>query len=161
MKLPKAVLYMSLALNIALLIIAVQPKTEYNVALGQTTAQGGKYAAASYKVGGSRDALWVAERDSARLLLFQYETSSSSELVMPLQASRDLRADLEQQRVGNLIMLTPSISSSRSLLCVIDTDSGRMVLYEYNTSNNIIELLQQTDLSAALGQVPARPVTEK
>ena len=139
--------YVSVAFNVALLVLVLWPGGWERTAQAQVAARSGNLVAASIQAGSSRDALWVADRASGRLLVFDFELNAKGD---PLQvgAARDLRADLETRQLGNLMMVPMKISSSRSAVVVIDSDAQRMGVYTYDLNKRIITPLQGTDLRA-------------
>lgn len=155
MKTRSTALYVSVALN-AVLVAAVVflPRTRYDVAFGQVAESSGAYSAVSTKSGGgSRDVLWMADRASGRLAAYQYVLSSRAESPLQRMDVRDLRQDLLEAQVGNLLLISVGISSSNSLVCVIDTDSEKMAVYEFDPSSDTIQGIQQTDLRVDFGKV--------
>ncbi len=154
MKAKSLVLYLSIALNVALLVLAVRPATEYKIAYGQVAQNAGAYSAVSSQAGGSQHALWIADRVSGNLAVFQYELGVD-ESPFQVMDRRDLREDLQERTIGNIMMISANTSSSNSVVCVIDTDSERMAVYRYDRPNRRIEAVQRSDLRIDLGMVPA------
>ena len=135
------ILYVSLALNVILLVLAAWPVS------GQVPTSVGNYTAISAKGGGNQDALWLANRSTGKMVIYQYELGRQDNPVQVV-GIRDLRADLEERQIGNLMLQTAGITGSTSVVFVIDTDSDRMVVYEYNRPNLTLTALQKIDLRA-------------
>ena len=66
---------------------------------------------------------------------------------------QDLRQDLDEAQVGDLFLISVGISSSNSVVCVIDTDSEKMAVYEFDGGSDIIQGIQRTYLRVDLGKV--------
>jgi hypothetical protein len=145
MKAKSIALYASIAANVVLLVLAVWPKTDYNIALGQAASTAGNYTAVASKGDSDQDVVWLANKVTGQLVVFQYQLENQDE---PIQVvgQRDLRTDLEERQVGNLLLVGSSISSMRSVVCVADTDSDKMVVYSYTRSNRLVEGVQRIDL---------------
>jgi len=159
MKAKRTVLYASLALNVALLVLLAWPSAPQAQPLfAQVASRVGNYSAVSAQAGGSRDALWVADRVSGTVAVYRYEYGGDDQPPLMLMDRRDLNVDLEEAQVGNLMLISTAISSSRTVVCAIDTDSERMVVYEYDPGEEYVEVLQKNDLRVDMGKVqPAAP----
>lgn len=151
MKAKGIILYASIGLNILLLALMVWPGGEGQA---QVAAKVGNFTAVSAKGGGSQDALWVADRVSGRLTVYQYELGARDEPVR-IVGTRNLRDDLEQRQIGNLMLISSDISSTRAAVYAIDTDSERMAIYEYNRSDLAIDGIQKRDLREDFGKTVA------
>ncbi len=153
MKGKQVALYISVALNAALLVLLSVPGDEHRLVLGQVASNVGAYAVVSSEVsGGNQDALWLADRVSGTLLVYQQRIGTRSERPFQIMARRNLRSDLRERQVGNLMLVTAKISSSNSVVCAIDTDSERMVVYEFDRNARRINLVQQNNLLVDLGK---------
>ena len=102
MKSKSFVLYASLALNVALLVIAFRPGDADRLVLGQAVAKAGNYAAASSQSGSSRDAMWLADRVSGSLVVFDYALSSAADKPLQVAERRNLRQDLNVRQLGEI-----------------------------------------------------------
>ena len=143
------VLYASLALNVALLVLVAWPHNE--VVFGQVASTVGAYAAVSARSGaGVQDALWLANRTTGQLAIYMHVRDTASRKPIQLVETRDLRDDLDERQIGNLMLTATNVSDSRAIVFVIDTDSRRMVAYEYSHPNRTVTLLQQVDLTGTL-----------
>lgn len=157
MKRKSLALYASVMFNAVLLVLVIWPADSDRFVLGQVASNVGPYAAVSSQMSSSRDTLWLADRVSGMLIVFDYDQGDDER---PLQASgtRDLREDLIQRQVGNLMLISTNTSSSRSIVCVIDTDSEKMAVYTYDRGDRRIEPVQRVDLRVALGKVAPAPL---
>jgi len=149
MKAKSTLLYVSLVLNAALLLVLAWPRPVENLAFGQVAAQIGAYAAVSAKGGGNQDALWIANRTSGRMLVLQYQLGVQDSPV-EVVGVRDLRDDLNERQIGNLMLVTTDISASTAVVYVIDTDADKMAIYQYNRSNRAVDGIQRMDLREQL-----------
>jgi hypothetical protein len=146
MKAKPVALFASIALNAALLVLVAWPRTSSNTALAQQYGQvSGSFAAVSSKGGGNQDATWIAERVSGALVVYQYQLGATSNPIL-LVGTRDLKADLNERQIGNLMLIPANISDSRGVVYVLDTDSQRMAAYEYNRSDKTVSGIQRIDL---------------
>ncbi|MCD6405298.1 MAG: hypothetical protein J7M19_05695 [Planctomycetes bacterium] len=156
MKGKQVALYISVALNAALLVLLSVPGDENRLVLGQVSSNVGAYAAVSSEVsGGNQDALWLADRVSGMLVVYQQRIGTRDKKPFQMMDRRSLRDDLDERQVGNLMMLTAKISSSNSVVCVIDTDSERMAVYEFDRSDRRIKPVQYNNLRVDLGKAGA------
>ncbi len=149
-------LYVSLALNVALLILILRPASDDRLVFGQVAASGGNFAAASSQAAGSRDALWLADKVSGTLVVFDY-TLGNSEAPLQWVERRNLKDDLELRQLSEIMIVPMNYSSSRSIVCVIDAASERMAVYSYDANNKRIETVQRNDLRIDLGKTQAAP----
>jgi len=156
MKARSIALYASLAANVALLVLAVWPKTEYNIAFGQAASTAGNYCAVASGGYGDQDAVWIANRVTGQLVAFQYQLGTQNR---PIQVvgQRDLRSDFEERQIGNLLLVGSTIANMSSAVFVVDTDSDKMVVYSYNRGAAAVEAIQQIDLSKYFGSQAAAP----
>jgi hypothetical protein len=148
MKRRTVALYASVALNVALLVLAGWPRNDANVVLGQTASVVGSYAAISAKGGGNQDALWLANRTTGKMVVFQYQLGSQNDPVQ-IVGIRNLLADLEERQIGNLMLISTDVSTSNAIAFAIDTDSNKMAVYEYNRPNRTVDGIQKIDLTEA------------
>ncbi|MHC4713143.1 MAG: hypothetical protein ACYTAN_07715 [Planctomycetota bacterium] len=147
-------LYVSLALNVALLILVLRPASDDRMVFGQVAASGGNFAAAASQAGSSRDALWLADRVSGTLVVYDY-TLGRDEAPLQWVERRNLRDDLELRQLSEIMVVPMNYSSSRSIVCVIDTASERMAVYSYDISNKRINAVQRNDLRIDFGKTQA------
>ena len=150
MKTKQVVLYASMALNVALLVLVAWPR-QSNVVLGQVGVTAGTFAAASTKEGATTEATWIADSASGTLLVYDYDLTTRK---VAVAMSRNLRKDMEAAQLGNLMLVPSQISDTRGLMYVVDTSSQHMVVYEYSRANGFAGG-QQVDLGADLH--PAAP----
>ena len=153
MKSKSIVLYASVAVNAALLVLLAWPRDNgLNLAFAEGAATNvGNLSAAVSRGGGEQDAVWIADRVSGRMVVYQYKLG---EKVDPIQLAggRDLRVDLDERQIGQLMIVPANISSTRAVVLVIDTDSERIAAYEYSRSNDLLEGIQKIDLRQDLGK---------
>jgi hypothetical protein len=159
MKARPVALYASIAFNAALLVLVAWPRHDSNVAFGQYGLAGGSFAAVSAKGGGSQDATWIADRVSGALLVYQYSLGAQADPIA-LVGSRDLRVDLEEKQIGNIMLIPASISDSRGLVYCLDMDSQHMVAYEFNRSTTTVTGVQKIDLRADINTATHGGATE-
>jgi len=158
MKTKSFALYVSAALNVALIVLVLWPAAGPDrFAIGQVAASAGAYSAAAVQTGSSRDSLWVADKASGILAVFDYSLSSKDPQPLQVGDRRNLNEDMELRQLGNLMVVPMKRSSTRSLVCVIDTDSERMVVYSYDLNDRVVEVIQRNDMRVTLGKVPATP----
>ena len=157
MKRKSIALYASVIFNAVLLVLVIWPADSDRFVLGQVASNVGPYAAVSSRMSSSRDTLWLADRVSSTLVVFDYDQSDDQR---PLQVAgtRNLREDLVQRQVGNLMLISSNTSSSRSIVCVVDTDSEKMAVYTYDRGDRRIEPVQRVDLRIALGKIAPAPL---
>jgi len=159
MKARPVALYASIAFNAALLVLVAWPRHDSNLAFGQYGLAGGSFAAVSAKGGGSQDATWIADRVSGALLVYQYSLGAQENPVS-LVGSRDLRVDLEEKQIGNIMLIPASISDSRGLVYCLDMDSQHMVAYEFVRSTATVTGVQKIDLRADINEAVHGGATE-
>ena len=157
MKPRSIVLYLSLALNVVLLVLFIIPRDD-GLVFAATASSVGAYSGVSSLGGGNQDALWLANRQTGTLAVLQYRLGTSQNPV-EVVGTRDLRSDLEVRNLGNLMLLETAVSSSSSVVFVIDTDYNRMAVYEYNRGEHIVNGIQKLDLTEVLGSGAAATTT--
>ncbi len=152
MKAKSWALYASVAFNVVLAILLCRPGGEERFVFGQVTASGGNYAVAASPAGGSRDALWLVDKASGTLVVFDYTIGSGEDVPLQSVEKRNLRDDLQIRQLSEILMVPVNYSSSRSVICVIDTASERMAVYRYDQNYRRIETVQRNDLRIDLGK---------
>jgi hypothetical protein len=153
MKSKSFVLYASVALNAALLVLLAWPRgNDLNLALAQSVSTNvGNLSAAVARGGGEQDAVWIADRVSGRMVIYQYELGETVDPIR-LVGGVDLREGLDERQIGQLMLLPSAFSSSRATVYVIDTDSERAAIYYYDRSKGVVEGVQRIDLRQDLGK---------
>jgi len=149
MKAKTVILYASLALNVALLVLVAIPRSQDNLALAQATANVGTYSAVASKGGGSQQALFIANKVSGTMVIYQWQLGAQQNPIQ-LVGVRDLKVDLNERQLGNLMLIAADISDTRSAVFAIDTDSDRCGVYEYSRSDKRVNGVQLLDLRADL-----------
>lgn len=159
MKAKGMTLYASIALNAALLVLVAWPRTNDNTAFGQFGQITGSFAAVSTKGGGNQDVMFLAERASGALLAYQYQLGANVDPII-LVGARNLKIDLDQRQLGNIMLVPCNVSDSRGVVFVIDTDSQRSAVYEYIRSDRAVNGIQRIDLRADIQRAVAAPSTD-
>ncbi len=151
MKVKSTVLYLSVALNVALLVFLVLPRSADNLAFANVASIVGNYAAVTARSSSSAEALWLANRATGKLVIYQHQSGFQDNPV-EIADTIDLTVDLDERQVGNLMLVATDISSSTSAVFVIDTDSEKMAVYQYDKPNRTVKGIQRMDLRTTFGR---------